>query len=278
MESFRQALRQLGYIDGQNVTIELRYAEKGPQQLPELAAELVRLNVNVVTAFGDLAPKIAQQATGTIPIVAISDDIVGSGLIASLSRPGGNITGFTLLSPELTEKRFELLRELMPGISRVAAFWDPSTGKSQATMSESAARSLNLKLQILEVRNRNDIAGAFVAARDGQAAAVIVLASPILASLYREIIDLAAEHRLPVMYQWRENVEAGGLVSYGPVLASMWRQTGVIVAKVLKGAAPSDLPVEQPTKFELAVNAKTALSLGISIPPNMLVRADEVIE
>jgi putative ABC transport system substrate-binding protein len=278
MESFRQALRQLGYIDGQNVTIELRYAEKGPQQLPELAAELVRLNVNVVTAFGDLAPKIAQQATGTIPIVAISDDIVGSGLIASLSRPGGNITGFTLLSPELTEKRFELLRELMPGISRVAAFWDPSTGKSQATMSESAARSLNLKLQILEVRTRNDIAGAFVAARDGQAAAVIVLMSPILASLYREIIDLAAEHRLPVMYQWRENVEAGGLVSYGPVLASMWRQTGVIVAKVLKGAAPSDLPVEQPTKFELAVNAKTALSLGISIPPNMLVRADEVIE
>lgn len=194
----------------------LRYAEKGPQQLPELAAELVRLNVNVVTAFGDLAPKIAQQATGTIPIVAISDDIVGSGLIASLSRPGGNITGFTLLSPELTEKRFELLRELMPGISRVAAFWDPSTGKSQATMSESAARSLNLKLQILEVRNRNDIAGAFVAARDGQAAAVIVLASPILASLYREIIDLAAEHRLPVMYQWRENVEAGGLCLTGP--------------------------------------------------------------
>jgi putative ABC transport system substrate-binding protein len=132
---------------------------------------------------------------------------------------------------------------------------------------------LNLKLQILEVRNRNDVAGAFVAARDGQAAAVIVLASPILASLYREINDLAAEHRLPVMYQWRENVEAGGLVSYGPVLASMWRQTGVIVAKVLKGAARSDLPVEQPTKFELAVNAKTALSLGIPIPPNMLVRA-----
>jgi len=278
MESFRQALRQLGYIDGQNVTIELRYAEKGPQQLPELAAELVRLNVNVITAFGDLAPKIAQQATGSIPIVAISDDIVGSGLIASLSRPGGNITGFTLLSPELTEKRLELLRELMPGVSRVAAFWDPSTGKSQITMSESAARSLNLRLQILEVRNRNDVADAFVTARDGQAAAVIVLASPILASLYREIIDLAAEHRLPVMYQWRENVEAGGLLSYGPVLASMWRQTGVIVAKVLKGAAPSDLPVEQPTKFELAVNAKTALSLGIPIPPNMLVRADEVIE
>jgi putative ABC transport system substrate-binding protein len=278
MESFRQALRQSGYIDGQNVTIELRYAEKGPQQLPELAAELVRLNVNVITAFGDLAPKMAQQATRTIPIVAISDDIVGSGLIASLSRPGGNITGFTLLSPELSEKRLELLRELVPGVSRVAAFWDPSTGKSQATMSESAARSLNLRLQVLEVRNRNDLVGAFVAARDGQAAAVIVLASPILASLYREMIVLAAEHRLPVMYQWRENVEAGGLLSYGPVLASMWRQTGVIVAKVLKGAAPSDLPVEQPTKFELAVNAKTALSLGIPIPPNMLVRADEVIE
>jgi putative tryptophan/tyrosine transport system substrate-binding protein len=278
MESFRQALRQLGFIEGQNVNIELRYAQKGPQQLPELAAELVRLKVKVIAAFGDLAPKVAQQATKTIPIVAISDDIVGSGLVASLSRPGGNITGFTLLSPELSEKRLELLRELLPGVSHVAALWDPTTGESQATMSERAARSMNLKLQIIEVRNRNDLAGAFIAARDAKATAIIVLASPILSSLYREIIVLADVHRLPVMYQWRENVEAGGLLSYGPVLASMWRQSGVIVARVLKGALPSDLPVEQPTKFELAVNAKTALSLGLPIPPNMLVRADDVIE
>jgi ABC-type uncharacterized transport system substrate-binding protein len=278
MESFRQALGQLGYIEGRNVAIELRYAEGGVRQLPELAAELVRLKVNVITAFGDLAPKIAQQATGTIPIVAICDDIVGAGLVANLSRPGGNITGFTILAPELSAKRLELLQEFIPGTSRVAALWDPTTGKSQVTISESAARSLNLKLQILEVRNRNDIAGAFRAARDGRATALTVFASPVLSSLYREIIDLAAEYRLPAIYQWREHVEAGGLLSYGPVLASMWRQSGVIVAKILKGAKPMDLPVEQPAKFELAVNAKTALSLGLAIPPNMLVRADEVIE
>jgi putative tryptophan/tyrosine transport system substrate-binding protein len=278
MESFRQALRQLGYVEGRNLVIELRYAEGGVGQLPELAAELVRLKVHVITAFGDFAPKIAQQATGTIPIVAICDDIVGAGLVPSLSRPSGNITGFTILAPELSAKRLELLREFVPAASNMAALWDPTTGKSQALTSESAARSMNLKLQILEVRDRDDIAGAFRAAHDGQAAALNVLASPILASLYREIIDLAAEYRLPAIYQWREHVEAGGLLSYGPVLASMWRQSGVIVAKVLRGAIPTELPIEQPAKFELAVNAKTALSLGLAIPPNMLVRADEVIE
>ena len=278
LESLRLALRQFGYVEGRNVAIELRYAKGGLRQLPELAAELVRLKVDVITAFGDLAPKIAEQATGAIPIVAICDDIVGAGLVDSLSRPKANITGFTLLAPELSAKRLELLRELVPGISRVAALWDPTTGKGQATISESAAHSLNLKLQILEVRNRDALAGAFLAARDERAAAISVFASPVLASLNREIIDLAAEHRLPAIYQWREAVEAGGLVSYGPVLASMWRQSGVIVAKILKGAKPTDLPIEQPSKFELLVNAKTAQSLGLTIPPNILLRADEVIE
>ncbi len=278
MESFRLALRQFGYVEGQNVAIELRYAKGGLGQLPELAAELVHLKVNVITAFGDLAPKIAQQATGTIPIVAICDDIVGAGLVASLSRPGGNITGFTLLAPELSAKRLELLKEFVPGIVRVAALWDPTTGKAQVTNSETAAHSLNLKLQILEARNRDGLAGAFRAARDGQAEAVTVFASPVLASLNREIIDLAAEYRLPAIYQWREAVEAGGLLSYGPVLASMWRQSGIIVTRILKGAKPADLPVEQPVKFELVVNAKTAASLGLAIPSDILVRADEVIE
>ena len=278
MESFRQALRQSGYVEGQNVAIELRYAKGGLGQLPELAAELVHLKVNVITAFGDLAPKIAQQATGTIPIVAICDDIVGAGLVASLSRPGGNITGFTLLAPELSAKRLELLKEFVPGIARVAALWDPTTGKAQVTISETAAHSLNLKLQILEARNRDGLAVAFRAARDGQAEAVTVFASPVLASLNREIIDLAAEYRLPAIYQWREAVEAGGLLSYGPVLASMWRQSGIIVTRILKGAKPADLPVEQPVKFELVVNAKTAASLGLAIPPDILVRADEVVE
>ena len=278
MELFRLALRQFGYVEGRNVAIELRYAKEGLRQLPELAAELVRLKVNVITAFGDLAPKIAQQATGTIPIVAICDDIVGAGLVASLSRPGGNVTGFTLLAPELSAKRLQLLQEFVPGISRVAALWDATTGKAQATISESAAQSLKLKLQILEVRNRDDLAGAFRTARAGRATALAVFASPVLASLNREIIDLAAEYRLPAIYQWRESVEAGGLVSYGAVLASMWRQSGIIVAKVLKGEKPADLPVEQPAKFELVVNSKTALLLGLAIPSNILVRADEVIE
>ncbi len=278
MESFRVALRQFGYIDGQTVAIELLYAEKGVRQLSELAAELVRQKVNVITAFGDLAPKVAQQATGTIPIVAICDDIVGAGLVVSLARPGANITGFTILAPELSAKRLELLKEFVPGVSRVAALWDPTTGKAQVAESEKAAKSLNLNLQVLEVRNRDAISDALAAARDARAEAINVFASPILASLNREIITLAAEYRLPAIYQWREAVEAGGLLSYGADLASMWRQSAVIVGRVLKGERPADLPIEQPAKLELAVNAKTASALKLPIPSNILVRADAVID
>jgi putative ABC transport system substrate-binding protein len=278
MESFRLALRQFGYIDGQTVTIELRYAEKGVRQLAELAAELIHLKVDVITAFGDLAPQVAQQATRTIPIVAICDDIIGAGLVESLAHPGANLTGLTILSPELTEKRLELLKELVPGISRVAALWDPTTGKAQVTKSEKTASSLNINLQILEVRNRDGISGALAVAREGRAEAINVFASPILASLSREIVTLAAEYRLPTIYQWREAVEAGGLLSYGADLPSLWRQSGVIVAKVLKGEKPANLPIEQPARFELSVNAKTAMALKLPIPPNILVRADTVID
>ena len=278
MESFRLALRQFGYIEGQTVVIEFRHAEKGVRQLPDLAADLVRVKVDVIAAFGDLAPKVAQEATGTIPIVAICDDIVGAGLVANLARPAANITGLTILAPELSEKRLELLKEFVPGISRVAAFWDPTTGKAQVTKSENAASSLNLNLQILEVRNRDAISGAFAAARDGRAEAINVFASPSLASLNREIITLADEYRLPAIYTWREAVEAGGLLSYGADLASMWRQSGVIVGRILKGERPANLPVEQPDRFELAVNAKTAMLLNRPIPPNILARADIVID
>ena len=278
MESFRLALRQFGYIEGQTVVIEFRHAAKGVRQLPDLAAELVRLKVDVITGFGDLAPKVAQEATGTIPIVAICDDIVGAGLVTNLARPGANITGLTILAPELSEKRLELLKEFVPGISRVAALWDPTTGKAQVTKSEITANSLNLNLQVLEVRSRDAISSALAAARDGRAEAINVFASPILASLSREIITLAAEYRLPAIYQWREAVEAGGLLSYGADLASMWRQSGVIVGRVLKGERPENLPVEQPARFELAVNAKTAMELKRPIPPNILVRADTVID
>jgi putative tryptophan/tyrosine transport system substrate-binding protein len=278
MESFRQALRQMGFVEGQNVAIELRYARGGLQQLPELAAELVRMKVGVLTTFGDLTPRIAQEATKTIPIVAISDDILGAGLVASLSRPDGNTTGLTIMAPELSAKRLEVLQEMVPGMSRVAALWDPTTGASQVTLTEDAAKSLNLNLQVLEVRLRDDVVAAFREARDGRADAINVFSSPFLASLFREIIVLSAEYRLPAIYQWKEQVEAGGLVSFGPSLAAMWRQTGTIVVKILNGAKPADLPVEQPTKFELAVNARTAKTLGYSIPPSVLVRADEVIE
>ena len=278
MESFRQGLRALGFVDGQNIAIELRYAQRGPQQLPELAAELIRLKVDVILAPGDLAPKVAQQATETIPIVAGGDDILGAGVVASLSRPGGNTTGLTILSPELSAKRLEILRDIIPGLSRVTALSDPTTGASQATITTSAALSLNLKLQVLEVRRREDVAGAVRAARNSQAEALNVFSSPILASLHREIIAFAAEYRLPAIYQWKEHVEAGGLVSYGPNLAAIWRQFGIIVAKLLKGVKPADLPVEQPTKFELVVNLRTAKSLDLTIPPSVLLRADEVIE
>ena len=278
MESFRQGLRALGFVDGQKIAIELRYAQRGPQQLPELAAELISLKAGVILAPGDLAPKVAQQATETIPIVAGGDDILGAGVVASLSRPGGNTTGLTILSPELSAKRLEILRDIIPGLSRVTALSDPTTGASQATITTSAALSLNLKLQVLEVRRREDVAGAVRAARNSQAEALNVFSSPILASLHREIIAFAAEYRLPAIYQWKEHVEAGGLVSYGPNLAAIWRQFGIIVAKLLKGVKPADLPVEQPTKFELVVNLRTAKSLDLTIPPSVLLRADEVIE
>jgi putative ABC transport system substrate-binding protein len=278
MESFRQGLRTLGFVDGQNIAIELRYAQGGPKQLPELAAELVRLKVDVIYTAGDFAPRVAQQATETIPIVVISDDILGAGVVVSLSRPGGNTTGLTILSPELSAKRLEVLRDIIPGLSRVTALWDPTTGASQVTMTESAAQSLNLKLQVLEVRRREDVAAVVRAARDSQAEALNVFSSPFLAALHREIIAFAGEYRLPAIYQWKEHAEAGGLVSYGPSLAAMWRQSAIIVAKVLKGAKPADLPVEQPAKLELVVNAKTAQALGLTIPPSILLRADEVIE
>ena len=278
MESLRQSLRQLDFVEGRNVVVELRHPRAGPQELPELAAELVRLKVDVIMAFGDHAPRVVQEATQTVPIVAIGDDVLGAGIITSLSRPGGHTTGLTILSPELSAKRLEVLQEMVPGISRVAAFWDPTTGASQVAMTENAARALKLKLQLLEIRRREELLGAFQAARNGQAQALNVFNSPLLASLYREIIILAAEYRLPAIYQWREHVEAGGLISYGPNLAALWRQSGIIVAKVLKGVAPSELPVEQPTKIELVLNVKTAESLGLAIPPSMLVRADDAIE
>ena len=278
MPAFTQALRQLGFVEGQNLAIELRYARDGAQQLPELADELARANVDVIAAFGDLAPRIAHQKAEKIPIVAVSDDILATRLVDSLSRPGGITTGLTIMSPELSAKRLAVLHEMIPKMSRVAALWDPTTGASQVTATESAARALGLDLQVLEVRSYGDLVDALQKARTNRADGLNVFASPSLSSLFREIIDLAMQHRLPAIYQWREHVDAGGLLSYGPNLTAMWRQAGTIVVKILKGAKPIELPIEQPTKFELAVNARTAKALDIPMPPSILVSADEVIE
>ena len=278
MESFLQGLQESGFVEGKNVIVELRYAEKGLPQLTELAAELVRLQVEVIEANGDFAPRVAQQVTSTIPIVALSDDVLGAGLISSLSRPGGNTTGLTIFSPELSAKRLEVLSEMLPGLSRVAALWDPTTGQSQVALTENVARALKIKLQVLEVRKREELVEAFRVARSEGAEALNVFSSPFLASLYQEIIALAAKNRLPAIYQWREHAEAGGLLSYGPSLAQLWRQVGTIVAKILKGAKPMEMPVEQPTKFELVVNARTAESLGLAIPQSILLRTDHMIQ
>ena len=278
LESFREGLREAGFIEGENLIIELRYSKTGLQHLPELAAELVRRKVEVIEASGDFAPRVAQQATSTIPIVAFTDDVLGAGLVDSLSRPGRNTTGLTILAPELSAKRLEILSEIVPGLSRVAALWDPTSSKSQVAMTETAASAMKIQLQILEVRHRDHLVGAFAAAREGKAQAINLLASPILASLTREFVGLAAEHRLPTIYQWGEQVEAGGLVSYGPNLALLWRQAGNLVAKLLKGSKSGDLPVEQPTKFELVINLKTAKTLNLAVPRTLLDRADKVIE
>jgi putative ABC transport system substrate-binding protein len=278
MPAFTLALRQLGFVEGHNLSIELHYARQGPQQIPELARELVRANVDAIMAFGDFAPRVVHEQTKTIPIVAISDDILATGLVDSLSHPGGTVTGLTIMSPELSAKRLAVLHEMAPRISRVAALWDPTTGASQVEATEAAARSLNLSLEVFEVRDRNHLVDVLRQAKDSGSEGLDVLASPSLASLFREIIDLAAEHRLPAIYQWREHVEAGGLLSYGPSLTAMWRQAGTIAFKILKGAKPADLPIEQPTKFELVVNARTAKSLGVPMQPSLLVSADDVIE
>jgi putative ABC transport system substrate-binding protein len=276
MEWFRQGLRESGYVEGQNVAIFVRHGE-GSDRLRTLAAELVQENISVIATHGDLAPKMAQEATPVIPIVGVTDDFVGTGLVSNLARPGGNITGVTIFAPELSRKRLALLKEIVPKLSRVAVLWDTVT-LSQLRATEDAARSLRVNLQILDVRTRDDLASAFQATKRGRVEALTVFASPLLSSLQQPIIELSAGHRLPAIYPLRAYVEAGGLVSYGPVLSDMWRQQAVIVAKVLKGAKPAELPIEQPTRFELVINMKTAKAFDLAIPTSLRLQADRIIE
>jgi len=280
VETFLHGLRDLGYVEGQNLVIAIRYAEGRPERLPELAADLVRHPVDVLVAAGGTPVALAaKRATTTIPIVMTNvGDPVEAGLVASLARPGGNLTGLSSMSPDITGKRLELLKEVVPALSRVAVLWNPANPSAALQLQElqTAARALQLQVQALEVRGPDEFDHAFNAAQG--AGAVVVLGDPMFTQHRTRITALARRSRLPGMYVFRQFVEAGGLMSYGVSLSDLWRRAASYVDKILKGAKPADLPVEQPMKFELVLNLKTAQALGVTLPPHLLVLADQVIQ
>ena len=281
IEAFRQGLRELGYVEGKNVAIEYRYAEGNFDRLPALAAELVRLNVNVIVTGGPTAIPAAKAATTAIPIVmAFDTDPVGSGFAASLAKPGGNITGLSTLAPELSAKQIELLKEIVPKLARVAVLGTASRPGSAHALREveNAAKALKVQVQFQDVVDPKGIDAAFLAARKGSADAVLVLGSPLFNANRTELTELASKSRYPVIYDRAEFVEAGGLMTYSVSLADLARRAATYVDKILKGAKPGDLPIEQPTKFDLVVNLKTAKALGIKIPNSVLAQATKVIE
>ena len=278
-EGLRQGLRELGYVEGQNILLEYRWAGGKPDRLPALAADLVRLNVDVIVTGGEQAILAAKEASSTIPIVmGASNDPVGAGLVAGLARPGGSVTGMTILSPELSRKRLELLKEVAPRASRVAILYNPGFPGTALDLDQTrdAARTLGLALRGVEVHRPADLDAAFTTARE-RADALIPLADPFFTAHHARIVELARKHRLPGIYYWREYVAAGGLMSYGPSLRELYRRAATHVDKILKGARPGDLPVEQPTTFELVINLGTARTLGLTIPQSLVARADEVI-
>jgi len=279
--AFIQGLRELGYVEGRNITIEFRSSDGKYERLPELAAELVRLKVDVIVAPAGQNVVAAQRATRTIPIVMSGlTDPVGSGLVTSLGRPGGNVTGLSGFSTEIVGKQLELLKEMAPKVSRVAILWNPANQSHPLLLreAEAAARLLRVQLQTLEARGPDDFEMAFAAVTRERAGALLVAADGMFLLHRARIADLAAKTRLPAMYGLREYVDAGGLVVYGPSLRENFRRAATYVDKILKGAKPADLPVEQPTKFELVINLKTAKALGLTIPRSLLLRADQVIE
>ena len=280
-EAFRQGLRDLGYVEGQNTVIEYRYAEGKAERLPDLVAELLRLKVDVIVAGGTPAPLAAKQATRTIPIVMTSaGDPVGTGLVASLARPGGNVTGLSLFSADLTGKRLQLLKEILPGLSRVAVLWNAANPIAVLIMreTEAAARTLGVQLQSLEVRGPDDLENVLPTAMNRGAGALFVVDDPLVFSFRMRIADFAVRNRLPATAIFREFAEAGGLMTFGANLVDLSRRAAMYVDKIPKGTRPADLPVEQPTKLDLIINLKTAKALGLTIPPSLLQRADQVIE
>jgi putative tryptophan/tyrosine transport system substrate-binding protein len=278
--AFRQGLRDLGYVEGKSIFIEWRSAEGKLDLLPALAAELVRLKVDVIVTTGPAPTRPTKEATSTIPIVmAFDNDPVGNGFVASLARPGGNITGLSTLAPEISGKQLELLKEVVPRLSRVAVLGSSTTPGNAQSLKETelAAGALAVQLQYLDVRDPKDIETAFRAASKGRADSVLVLASPVVNPYRTEIATLAVKNRLPAIYSTPEFVEDGGLMTYGVNLNDLYRRAATYVDKILKGAKPGDLPVEQPTKFEFIINLKAAKQIGLTIPPNVLARVDKVI-
>jgi ABC-type uncharacterized transport system substrate-binding protein len=281
IEAFRQGLRELGYVEGKNIVVEWRYGEEKPDRVSDLAAELVRLKVDVIVSGGNSATEAAKKATNSIPIVMTqASDPVASEFVASLARPGGIITGLSRLAPELGGKRLELLKEMVPKLSRVAVLGtSTSPGNAQELREvELAAGALGVKLQYLDVLSPKDIETAFRAAAKGRADVVLLMSGAVGSSQRKEIAALAVKSRIPAMYESARSVEAGGLVSYGVSFPDLDRRAAMYVDKILKGGKPADLPVEQPTKFELVINLKTAKQIGLTIPPAVLARADRVIK
>jgi putative ABC transport system substrate-binding protein len=277
----RQRLRELGYLEGQNITFESRFGEGKPDRLPGLAAELVALKVDVIVTSGTPASLAAKQATRTIPIVmAQLADPVGAGLVASLGRPGGNVTGLTTQDADLSGKRLEMLLEVVPKVSRFAVLIDETSPGSMliARGTQVAAQSLGVQLQSLGVRGPGELDRAFSAMKEARAGALIVESSSLLFTSRTRLADLALKNRLPTVFAQREYAEAGGLMAYSADFSDLFRRTATFVDKILKGAKPADLPVEQPTKFDFVINLKTAKALGLTIPPSLLQRADQVIE
>jgi putative tryptophan/tyrosine transport system substrate-binding protein len=282
IEAFRQGLHELGYVEGKNISIEYRFAEGQSDRLPALAAELVRLKVDVIVTSGPVPTGAAKKATIAIPIVMGFDtDPVGNGFVASLARPGGNITGLSTLAPEISGKQLELLKEIVPNLSRVAVFGTSTRPGNAQSLREVglAAGAFGVKLQYVDVLNPKDIETAFRAAGKGRADAVLMLVEGGIASAHRtEVVELAVKSRLPVIYDRAEFVENGGLMTYSESSTDLFRRAATYVDKILKGAKPADLPVEQPTKFEFIINLKAAKQIGLTIPPNVLARADKVIK
>jgi putative ABC transport system substrate-binding protein len=277
--AFHRGLSETGYTEGQNVAIESRWAEGRYDQLPALAADLVGRKVDVIATSGAGA-RAAKNATSTISIVAIVGDPGASGLYASLARPGGNLTGFSILVSELMPKRLELLSELVPQVGVIALLVNPNNSNTERVIGDmqEVARAKGVQLLILKAGAEGEFEPAFDSLVQQHAGALVVGADPFLNSRREELVALAARHAVPAIYEWRESVVAGGLISYGPSLTGIWRELGVYVGRILKGAKPADLPVQQPTTFELVVNLNTANALGLTVPPSILARADEVIE